>query len=84
MPSWDLFRKQDAGYRDSVMPPDVPVRLSIEAGATLGWHEWVGDRGASIGLDRFGASAPSAEVLRRLGFSVENVVDRARALLGDV
>ncbi len=81
MPSWDLFREQDAEYRSSVLPPDVPARLSIEAGATMGWREWVGDRGASIGVDRFGASAPTAEVFRHLGFTVERVVDQARDLL---
>src|SRR6266545_992014 len=81
MPSWELFGKQPRGYRDSVFPPSVGARLSIEAGSTFGWERWVGDRGASIGLERFGASAPGEVVLRELGFNVDNVVDRAKALL---
>jgi transketolase len=81
MPSWELFEKQDAAYRDSVLPRDVPARLSIEAGSVLGWRRWVGDGGDSIGLARFGASAPGEIVLKELGFSVENVVAKAKALL---
>jgi transketolase len=59
----------------------VGARLSIEAGSVLGWERWVGDRGASIGLERFGASAPGEIVLRELGFNVENVVKKAKELL---
>ena len=81
MPSWELFQKQDARYRDEVLPPSVGARLSIEAGSVFGWSRWVGDRGASVGLERFGASAPGEIVLRELGFSVENVVAKAKALL---
>src|SRR6185295_8320987 len=81
MPSWELFEKQDVGYRDQVLPPSVGARLSIEAGGVLGWSRWVGDRGGSVGLERFGASAPGGIVLRELGFSVENVVAKAKALL---
>ena len=81
MPSWELFGRQDAAYRESVLPPSVPARLAIEAGSSHGWKRWVGDRGDSISLDRYGASAPGETVLSELGFSVENVVARARALL---
>ena len=81
MPSWELFEEQEPGYRDGVLPPAVSARLSIEAGATLGWKRWVGDRGDSVGLDRFGASAPGEVVLSNLGFNVENVVAKAKALL---
>jgi len=81
MPCWELFERQTAGYRDEVLPPSVPARLAIEAGATLGWKRWVGDRGDSVGLDRYGASAPGEIVMKELGFSVENVVKRAKALL---
>jgi transketolase len=81
MPSWELFEKQTAEYRDRVLPPSTPARLAIEAGASLGWKRWVGDRGDSVSLDRFGASAPGETVLKELGFSVENVVRRAKALL---
>ena len=81
MPSWELFEEQTPAYRDEVLPPAVPARLSIEAGATLGWKRWVGDRGDTVGLDRFGASAPGEVVLEKLGFNVENVVAKAKALL---
>jgi transketolase len=82
MPSWELFRRQDQAYRDEVLPPQVEARVAVEAGAELGWGEWVGSRGDVIGLDRFGMSAPVAHVMPRLGFSAEEIVRRARALLG--
>jgi transketolase len=81
MPCWELFEAQDSEYRDEVLPPDVRARLSVEPGVEQGWKRWVGDRGDSIALDRFGASAPGTTVLERLGFNVENVVARATALL---
>jgi transketolase len=81
MPCWELFERQPADYRDEVLPPDVRARLSVEPGVALGWKQWVGDRGDSIALDRFGASAPGTTVLERLGYNVDNVVARATALL---
>ena len=81
MPCWEFFEKQPADYREMVLPGAVRARLAIEAGATLGWWRWVGDGGGVVGLDRFGASAPGETVMRELGFSVENVVARATALL---
>ena len=72
---------QPREYRESVFPRSLGARLSIEAGSPLGWERWVGDRGASIGLERFGASAPGEIVLSELGFNVENVVARAKSLL---
>jgi transketolase len=82
MPSWDLFGLQDQAYRDEVLPPDVTARLSVEAGVTLGWSKWVGGEGDSIGIDgRFGASAPGATVMKNLGFTSENVTQRALALV---
>ena len=81
MPCWELFRLQPADYRAEVLPPDVRARLSVEAGVSFGWKEWVGDAGDSVAVDRFGASAPGGEVLARLGFNVDNVVGRAAALL---
>ena len=83
MPSLELFREQPDDYREQVLPPDVP-RLAIEAASPLGWHEWVGADGDVIALDRFGASAPGGVVMEKLGFNVENVVRRARTLLGAV
>ena len=81
MPCWELFAEQTQDYRDEVLPPDVRARLSVEAGISLGWEQWVGDAGASVAIDRYGASAPGDEVLERLGFTVENVAARAAALL---
>ncbi len=81
MPSWELFRDQPEEYRDHVLPPAVEARVSIEAGATQGWLEWVGQRGEAIGLDRFGASAPAAENFAHFGFTAANVVERARSLV---
>jgi transketolase len=81
MPSWELFARQTQDYRDSVLPPAVPARLAIEAGSSLGWKRWVGDGGDSVSVDRFGASAPGETVLQQLGFSVDHIVRRARALL---
>ena len=81
MPSWELFEAQSQAYRDSVLPPSVHGRLAVEAGATQGWHRYIGDRGDVIGVDRFGASAPGPIVMREYGFSVDNLCKRALALL---
>lgn len=81
MPCWELFEEQTVAYRNEVLPPSVAARLSVEAGARLGWDRYVGLAGDSISLDRFGASAKGADVLRELGFNVENVLSRARALV---
>jgi transketolase len=80
-PCWELFEAQERSYRESVLPPAVRPRLAIEAGASLGWERWVGDSGAIIGLDDFGASAPGDLVLEKFGFSVDHVFDTARKLL---
>ena len=81
MPSWELFDALPVDDRDAVLPPSVHARLAVEAGATQGWHRYVGDAGDVIGVDRFGASAPGKTVLRGFGFTVDNVCLRARALL---
>jgi transketolase len=81
MPSWELFRAQSPRYRASVLPK-AARKVAIEAGATLGWREWVGDRGAIVGLDRFGASAPGPVAMEKLGFTVEHVVETALATIG--
>jgi transketolase len=80
MPCWELFEEQDQDYVDEVLPPDVPARLSVEAGVTFGWSRWVGAHGDSIGVDHFGASAPGELVLEKFGFTPDNVAARARAL----
>ena len=82
MPSWDLFDAQPPAYRDKVLPPAVTKRLAVEAGATLGWERYVGQAGDVVGIDRFGASAPAKVLLKAFGFSADNVVARARKLLG--
>jgi transketolase len=81
MPCWELFEAQPAEYRDEVLPPDVHARLSIEPGVELGWSKWVGDRGASISIEHYGASAPGETVLSEFGYNLDNVVARAAALL---
>jgi transketolase len=81
MPSWELFAAQPTTYREAVLPPAIGARLAVEAGASLGWERWTGPAGGIVALDRFGASAPGEVNLRELGFTVEHVVARARALL---
>jgi transketolase len=81
MPSWELFDAQPQSYRDQVLLPSIHARLAVEAGASQGWHRYVGDRGDVLAVDRFGASAPGDIVLREYGFTVENVCKRTLALL---
>jgi transketolase len=84
MPSWDLFEAQPQAYRDSVLPPTVRARLAVELGVAQGWHRYVGDQGDMLGVDRFGASAPAETLLHEYGFSVDNVVLRAHAVLAQL
>ncbi|HEY2554997.1 MAG TPA: transketolase [Candidatus Cybelea sp.] len=77
MPCWELFDAQPQAYRDSVLPPSVAARISVEAAATLGWSKYVGDRGYAFGIDRFGASAPMAEIAKAYGFTPENLANVA-------
>ncbi len=83
MPCWDLFASQPQNYKDEILPNDVKIRLAIEAASTIGWERWVGDGGQVIGVDRFGSSAPGPEVMSNYGFNVENVVKRAKEMVGD-
>ena len=80
-PSWELFTAQDQEYRQSILPGTVKARLAVEAGVSMGWERWVGDQGAVIAIDRFGASAPGETVFQELGFTVEHVVERALSLV---
>jgi transketolase len=80
-PSWERFAAQDEGYRESVLPRAVTARLAVEAGCSLGWERWVGLRGDVLAVDRFGASAPGARVLKEYGFDADHVVQRALLLL---
>ncbi|HWV58158.1 MAG TPA: hypothetical protein VNZ57_11965, partial [Longimicrobiales bacterium] len=79
--SWYMFERQPASYIEEVLPADVEARVSVEAGSTFGWQRWVGASGDSVGLDRFGASAPGDRLFREFGITPETVVDRALAIL---
>lgn len=81
MPCWALFERQPQAYRDSVLPPGVTARVSVEAASPMGWRRWVGDRGTIIGLDHFGASAPGETVMEKFGFTADHVANAARALI---
>jgi transketolase len=80
MPCLEFFAQQPAGYRDSVLPPGVP-RVAVEAASPLSWYRWVGERGAIIGIERFGASAPYQRIYQEFGLTVDDVVRRAKALI---
>jgi transketolase len=82
MPSWELFARQDEAYREQVLGPVGTPRVAVEAGTTFGWERWVGEHGAIVGIDRFGASGPGAKVLEHFGFTPEHVVTAAQEVLG--
>lgn len=84
LPSWELFNAQPEAYRQAVLPPAVKARLSVEAGVSQGWRQYVGDGGDCISLEHFGASAPYQKLYEAFGFTVDNIVTRARALLKEV
>ena len=81
-PSWDLFESQTADYKGSVLPDSISKRVSVEAGITMGWEKWVGAEGVSIGINHYGASAPGEKLFQEFGFTVENVYETAKKLLG--
>jgi transketolase len=81
MPSWELFEQTPQEYKDRVLLPDVALRLAIEAGSPMGWEHYVGNRGAVMGIKDFGASAPGGTVMKKFGFTPENIVQKARDLL---
>jgi len=83
MPSWEIFEQQDAAYKESVLPSSVTARVSVEMASTLGWGRYVGLKGRSVGMHRFGASAPLKDLLKFFGFTVENVVAEARKALAE-
>ena len=84
MPSWELFAAQPQAYRDSVLPPEVRARVSVEAASPFGWERWVGTDGAVIGVNRFGASAPGAVVMRECGFTPGHVVEVVKTVLARI
>jgi len=81
LPSWELFEAQPADYRESVLPRVITKRLSVEAGVTTGWQRYVGLDGASVGVDRFGASGPYKVLAEAYGLTAANVVAKAKELL---
>ncbi|WP_460168390.1 transketolase [Thermostilla marina] len=81
MPSWELFDAQDAAYKASVLPPEVP-RVAVEAGIDQGWHKYIGEHGAFVGMQGFGASAPAAELFAHFGITAERIAAEAERLLG--
>ena len=81
LPSWELFAAQPQDYRDSVLPPDVRARVSVEAATSFGWQRWLGERGESVSLDHFGASAPAERLFAEFGFTAAHVADTVRRVL---
>ncbi|NJK54560.1 MAG: transketolase [Pleurocapsa sp. SU_5_0] len=82
MPSWELFEAQDQAYRDSVLPKVAQKRLSVEAATSFGWQRYTGSEGGSVSIERFGASAPGSVCLDKFGFNVDNVVAKAKEIIG--
>jgi len=78
MPSWGIFEQQDEDYRNKVLPPEVQARVSVEQAATFGWSRYLGPAGIAIGMQRFGASAPIKDLLKKFGFTTDHVVAAAR------
>jgi transketolase len=83
LPCWERFDAQDASYRDDVLPPAVRKRVSVEVGVPMGWERWVGDEGAIIGLDHFGASAPAGTIFEHFEFTAARVADVGRRVVRD-
>jgi transketolase len=81
MPSSDIFDRQDTGYKDSVLPPNVKARVSVEAGSVFGWERYVGSEGTIIGMTTFGASAPIKDLMKKYGFTTDHVVQAAKDLV---
>ena len=81
MPSWELFEKQDAAYKEKVLPRSIRKRLAVEAGSPLGWHKYVTDEGGILGMTTFGESAPAGDLMKFFGFTVDNVVKKVKELL---
>ncbi len=81
LPSWERFEAQDPAYRESVLPPSVRKRVTVEAGVSLGWERYAGDEGAIIGIDRYGASAPAPMIFKAFGLTTANVVEVGRKVV---
>ncbi|MCX6069154.1 MAG: transketolase, partial [Chloroflexi bacterium] len=81
VPSWELFQAQESGYREAVLPPSIKARVAVEAGISMGWEKFVGDSGAILSIDHYGASAPANILFKEFGFTIENVFETARKVL---
>jgi transketolase len=81
MPCWEFFDEQTPKYKESVLPKNVPARMAIEAGVSLGWEKYIGLEGDTVTVDKFGTSAPADDVFKEYGFTVENIVKKAKKLL---
>jgi len=81
-PSWELFEAQPEAYRESVLPSAITARVAVETGTTMGWHKYVTDGGAVIGLDHFGASAPAGKLFTEFGFTAEHIATTVRDIVG--
>ena len=81
LPSWEVFRRQPASYRDEVLPPAIRARVSIEAASRFGWLEWVTEAGTTIGIDHFGASAPAERLFEEFGFTQDAAAAAVRRVL---
>ena len=82
MPSWELFEKQSKEYKESVLPSSVSARVAVEAASSFGWHKYVGLKGDVVCIDTFGASGPADKLFPYFGFTAENIVSKAMAVLG--
>jgi transketolase len=81
MPSWELFERTSQAYKVAVLPPEVTARVAVEAGISMGWERYVGNRGAVVGIDRFGASAPGGTVMDKFGMKAATIVAKTREVL---
>jgi transketolase len=81
MPCWELFEQQSPEYKKQVLPPQVRARVSVEAGASFGWSKYIGPDGDTVAHDDFGASAPYKDILKHFGFTVDNVLAKAREVM---
>ncbi|MFW6039614.1 MAG: transketolase-like TK C-terminal-containing protein [Gemmatimonadota bacterium] len=81
LPSWEIFRAQDEAWRNEVLPPDVRVRVAVEAGIRMGWSEWIGEAGGFVGMSSFGASAPADDLFEHFGITAEAVEREALRLM---
>ena len=83
MPSWDIFEKQSDTYKKQVFPPEVKARVAVEMASTFGWSQYAGPNGVVIGMHRFGASAPLKDLLKKFGFTAENVIAAAKQAMAE-